>query len=505
MSIGTPSLPEHLPLEEARPVHARWSELNADFLDHVARNPEYLSRGTFASLNSQDWLRKLSIQPWPLFMGAEQRREVERVTLGMDRLIKSVLERFLGNDPARILEFYRPGESVDGSRSYAPPMSEFMLSMLLSEPTGIASAPSRTDYLEDAEGLKCLEYNAGGFMGGFQSTSIGELYLACPPIARFLEERGVRARAPRTVEAFLRHLVDETVRMGVWTGGDFNVALVVRPHEPAQVALQTEEMYGPPLRRVLAERGMPGGRAFLCGAEEFRQDRRSLFIGTHPVHLVVELHDGSADVRLPFRLFKSGRINFVTGPITFLLCDKRSLALLSEHARSDEFTAEERALVERHLPWTRAVQPGLASFRGRGLRLPDDLAERREEFVLKKATSLAGRHVRVGRFRTDAEWRADLAQAVAEGDWVVQEYLTPLPYLFQSGEAGAVRHDLVWGLFAFGDHFGGSFLRMQRHSGTSGVVNTHQGAEVGVFLELEDGPRSPPHARADFSLSLIHI
>ena len=477
--------PAALPAEEARPVHARWSELNVEFLDHVARNPEYLARESFASLNSHDWLRKLSIQPWPLFMGPEQRREVERVALGMDRLVKGVLERFLGNDPARIVEFYRANVGVDGSRPFVSHMNEFILEMLLEEPSGIESAPSRADYMEDAEGLKCLEYNAGSYLGGFHATPIGELYLECPPVARFLEEKRRRARAPDTVAALFRHLVDETVRMGAWSGGDFNVALVSRPHVPERLPMHPEHMYGPPLRRVLAARGMPGGRFFSCGAEDFRIERGALFVGEHPVQLVIEHHDGSADLRPLFRLFKVGRINFVSGPISEILSDKRNLALLSEHARSDELTADERALLERYLPWTRIVRPGQTHFRGRGFRLPDDLAGRREEFVLKKATSLGGSHVRVGRFRTDAEWRDDLSRAVQEGDWVVQEYLAPLPYCFQAGEHGAERHDMVWGLFAFGGHFGGAFLRMQRRGG-GGVVNTRQGAEVGVFLELEE-------------------
>lgn len=476
MHTSTPSPPELRPLDEARPAHARWSELNGEFLDFVARNPEYLDRGTFACLGEARWLRKLDIQPWPLFMGAEQRREVERVALGMDRLVKGVLERFLGGDPARILEFYR-----------GPRMNEFLLALTLEEPDGISGAPSRADYVEDRDGLKFLEYNAGGFLGGLQAGDLGEQYLACPPVARFLEEKERRARAPDTLGALFRHLVEDTVRLGAWKDGELNAAVVARPHEEAQAALHVEARYDRALRRVLEERGMPGGRAFVCDAGDLRDERGTLVVRGHPVHLVLEHHDGSGDLRLAFRLFKTGRVNLVSGPIGTILNDKRNLALISENAGSDEFTAGERALIERHLPWTRRVLPGPTTFRGRGIRLPDDLADRREEMVLKKATSLGGgRDVVVGRFRGDAEWRQDLALAVQEGDWVVQEYLETIPYCFQRGERGAVRHDMVWGLFAFGDHFGGTFLRMQPHGGGTGVVNTRQGAEVGVFLELDD-------------------
>jgi len=483
MSIDTPAV--HLPdLELARPAHDRWSELNGRFLDHAEAHPHLLERETFASIYQARWLRKLDLNPWPLFMDAARRAEAERITLGIDALVKGVTARFLRNDPATILEFFGAGQGEGGGPLSR--MGEKMLSVVLMEPDGISTAPSRTDFVEDADGLKCLEYNAGSSLGGLQTGDIGEQYLACPAIAGFLDEQGRRARAPDTVGALLRHFVDETERMGVWRGGDFNVAVITRPHNPEQIELHAGEMYERALRRVLRERGISGGRAFACGAEDLREEGGAPFIGEHRIHVVMDQHDGSRFPRDQFRQFKQGRVNFVSGPIGSILSDKRFLALLSENAASDDFTAAERALVEAHLPWTRRVLPGVrTTFRGRGFRLPDDIADYREELVLKKATSMAGLHVRVGRFRTDAEWRADVAQAAREGDWIVQQYVQPIPYLFQTGEQGAVLHDLVWGLFAFGAHYGGAFLRMQPR-GSGGVVNTHRGAEVGVFLELED-------------------
>jgi hypothetical protein len=247
------------------------------------------------------------------------------------------------------------------------------------------------------------------------------------------------------------------------------------------------ETYTATLRRVLEERGMPGGRALVCGIGDFREEGGSLFVGEHRVHLVMEHHDGRGKLRLPLKHFKAGRVNLVGGgPMGRLLPDKANLALISENALSDEFTGEERAFIERHVPWTRRVIPMRTTFRGRGIRLPDDLVDRRAELVLKKAGAFGGTAVFVGRFRTDAEWRGDLARAAWEEDWIVQEYLEPIPYCFQAGERGAVRHDMVWGLFAFGDHFGGALLRMMPHAGTDGVVNSAQGAQVGVGLELED-------------------
>lgn len=160
--------------------------------------------------------------------------------------------------------------------------------------------------------------------------------------------------------------------------------------------------------------------------------------------------------------------------------------MVSENAGSEEFTAEERALIERHVPWTRRVLPGRTTFHGRTVRLPDDLPELRQELVLKKATSLGGHHVHLGRSCTNEDWSAVVARAVREEDWVVQEYLEAVPYRFQHGDAGTARFEMIWGLFAFGSHFGGAFLRMQAAAERARVVNTAQGAEVGILLEVAD-------------------
>ncbi|HYH79789.1 MAG TPA: hypothetical protein VEX86_08325 [Longimicrobium sp.] len=472
-------------LADAKPVHARWSEVNREFLEFVERNPACLDRASFASIYADPSMQYFPIQPWPLFVGAEQRREMEAVALGMDRLVKDVLERFLENDPKRLVEFYGTKGTMDGAPSLVLELSEDMLALILEEPNGVRSAPSRADYIETRDGLQCIEYNAGACLGGMQNDAIAELYLEAAPTARFLREGGRRARGSGLLRAFFRHLVEDTADLGVWRGGDFNVAVAVRPHAPGRIAMHSAEIYTRELCRVLDERaGAPRGRVLLCALDELVQERGgAVSLGGHPVHAVVEQDNGEGDIRPVFRAFKMGGVNLFSGPISHVLRDKRNLVLLSEHAGSDEFTAAERSLIERHLPWTRRLLPGRTTRRGRAVRLPEALLEGREAFVLKKASSVGGTFVEIGRLRSDAEWKEAIRRALWEEDWVVQEYLETVPYVFQSGETGAARHELVWGLFAFGDHFGGAWLRMQAQGG-HGVVNARRGAETGALLEV---------------------
>ncbi len=473
-------------LDEAKPVHAKWSEVNRQFLEFVERNPESLDRASYAPLYHDPSLRCFSVQPWPLFFDPARLRELGELAVGMDRLVKGVVERFLENDPARIVEFYRTRGSMDGSPTMARALTEDLVTLLVEEPNGIRGAHSRGDYIETRDGLKFIEPNAGGFIGGLHTDHLCGRYLECGPIERFLREAGRRARPMGICRALFRHVVDDTVRLGVWTSGDFNVAMVVRPHFPEIVDQHIEEEYTRDLRAVLEEGGpAPGGRVILCSLDEIVAERGGLTLQGLPVHAVIEQHDGNGDIRPVFRAFKMEMVNLFSGPIGDILSDKRNLVLLSEHAGSDDFTGPERSLIERHVPWTRHVLPGHhATFRGQPLRVPDDLPARREDFVLKKASSLGGDFVVVGRYRTPGEWDQAIARALWEEDWVVQEYLETLPYCFQNAEAGAVRHELVWGLFVFGDHFGGVHLRMQATGRGAGVVNTRQGADIGAGLAL---------------------
>jgi hypothetical protein len=474
-------------LDEAKPVHARWSEVNRQFLEFVATNPECLDRGSYAVVCQSPRLQTYrSVQPWPLFFEAPRLRELAEMAVGIDGLVKAAIERFLRNDVQTIADFYHTGASMDGSPGLSGAIPEDTIPILVAKPNGVASAFSRGDYLETQDGLKLLELNAGGFIGGLQADHLCERYLESTPTARFLRQVNRRARPMGIRRAMLRHVVEDTERLGAWKEGAFNVAIVIYPNRPTIIAEFDAEEYTRELHAALVEAGhAPRGRVMLCSLDDVAAGWTGVTLAGEPVHALIEQHDGGSDIRPVYRAFKARRVNLFSGPIKGILTDKRNVARLSEQADSDDFTAAERALIERHIPWTRRVLPSRTTFRGRPLRLPDDLPSGRDEFVLKKGWSRGGDFVVVGRFRTPDEWDQAVARAVWEGDWVVQERLDSVPYCFHNAEAGAVRHELVWGLFVFGEHFGGVHLRMQP-AGRSGVVNTSQGADLGAGLALVD-------------------
>ncbi|MCP4153049.1 MAG: hypothetical protein GY757_35280 [bacterium] len=95
-----------------------------------------------------------------------------------------------------------------------------------------------------------------------------------------------------------------------------------------------------------------------------------------------------------------------------------------------------------------------------------------------------GEGVVIGKSVLQAQWEEHVAGALGAGNWLVQEYVETPPLMYQLGD-GCALHESIWGLFAFGENFGGGFLRVMPVEGSSGVINTAQGARLSVLFEVE--------------------
>ncbi|HXO42601.1 MAG TPA: hypothetical protein VN999_14205, partial [Thermoanaerobaculia bacterium] len=208
----------------------------------------------------------------------------------------------------------------------------------------------------------------------------------------------------------------------------------------------------------------------------FHRDRR--------ISAVIEATDSQTPPDV-YRCFKARRVGLYNGPLAKMLGDKRSLALLSQHEDSDLLTAEERALVRRHLPWSREVVAGRTTYRGERVDLLDFALAHRESLVLKAAQGRQGIDVYLGSRTSPEEWRRRLVEAAGMRTMLLQEYVTSRPYLFQCGDRGWARHQAVWGTFTFGGSYGGAFLRLLPLDLGPEIINSARGATEGLIFEVE--------------------
>jgi acyl carrier protein len=445
------------------------------FLRFVEKNPEALERASFAELEHHNVGSSYPLQPWPALADAARVAEMERVSTGIARLIKSLPRRVFGNDPERLHDFYGLG-------------SPALARLLVQEPDGLAATIGRGDFLDSSAGLQCLEFNMLSALGGWEARLWSEAYLRVPVFARFLREEGLRVACRDTVELLLTHVVTEARELGM-TGGEINLALVT----PERAAAHGQHLQGWLAGRYAetVRREAPGAQGTLVVAAypELRERSGFLWAGDRRIHAAVELHDeGTAAQAL--RCFRAGTLKLFNAPIRVVLTDKRNLALLSERAESgDLLSPAERELVQRHVPWTRRLAAAAATRNGREVWLPELALAAREELVIKKARAGRGSAVHMGAGTPEAAWRERVEQALVEGDWIVQERVEPLPAIHQQGERGSGPHDVLWGLFVLGERYGGGFLslapRAARTGSTGGVINVMRGATVGVLFEVD--------------------
>ncbi|MGI8329152.1 hypothetical protein ACRYCC_04250 [Actinomadura scrupuli] len=158
-----------------------------------------------------------------------------------------------------------------------------------------------------------------------------------------------------------------------------------------------------------------------------------------------------------------------------MLANKKVLAWVSEGR--PWMTETERDLADRYLPWTREVRDTKTTWRGRVRALPELLLAHPENFVLKKSIGMMGLEVLLGPDTGERRWADAVEDALASGDWIVQEYITPVrvPMVLSDGSEAGTRTEMVAPVLSpclFGTGSGGCLTRFFP-DGSRGVVSVY--------------------------------
>jgi uncharacterized circularly permuted ATP-grasp superfamily protein len=102
---------------------------------------------------------------------------------------------------------------------------------------------------------------------------------------------------------------------------------------------------------------------------------------------------------------------------------KAFFAVLTDERNDALFSASERDLIRKHVPWTRVVEDVRTLHYGERIELLEFLRNRRENLVLKPSDEYGGTGVKLGWEATQAEWDATIAIALEarQGCWITQE------------------------------------------------------------------------------------
>lgn len=451
------------------------SKVNLDFLAFVEKNPACLKRENFSEL--EELRNKLHfLQAWPTFLGSGTKKMFREAGVEIFNLIKSIPERLFQNDTRKMSAYYQLPVSVLDVQMEG--VTREHLDHLL----------ARGDFIFSPSGLKCLEYNIAGNLGGHLLPLWESLYLKNPLILRFLREYDVTIKNKNLLEQYLAHCMRTAEPLASRSGdAEINVALVLIGD--MQVNLSPMAGYLEKLYQELLQREYPSqkGNIFLCDfpALDVRDD--IVYYKGCRIHALTEWYFGVTPPRI-MKAFKAGNILIMNGPITNLMSAKSNLALLSEHADTDTgvFSPEEKNIIRKYVPWTRKITGGETVYRDERIQLEDFVLSHKDALVIKPSLGLGGDGVYIGKSTPRDQWEERVKNAVLKKNWVVQEAVASGSALYQHGETGCAVYDMVWGFFIFGVHYVGTFLRVILKKDAPRIVNTHQGAQVSVVFEMKE-------------------
>jgi hypothetical protein len=486
--------------ENIAKAHEDLSPVSLRFIRYATENPEMLKRSAFQRhLILSEEGRKM--QPWPCFLGKRKKQEVETVNREVLKLIRAIPERIFDNDYHKIATYYEIHPGI--VEYFLTGANRFHLDNLL----------ARGDYIFSASGIQCIEFNIAGKLGGLDISRRERAAMYVPEMSKFLKKYNITPQNEELYHLLFRHFVECAQHLTGDDGDEINAALVWPGYNPAvqnQMELILDQFYQSFIRD-----SYPGksGRFFFCDYPHFQVTEDSLIYKNKPIHVLHEYYAGFVPQPI-LNLFEKRKLVIFNSPVTALMTNKLNMAVLSEQENSGIFTPDEQQIIRSHIPWTRKVVSGETDFKGKTVRMEEFLLENREQLILKPSIGLGGMDVHIGlaapadlwqrtveralqsfdwksvdighgKQMTPQRWEELIRLAGNKGNWVVQEYVESLPYLFQYGEDGCSPHDVVWGFFMFGNTYAGGMVRLLP-KGNINAINTHAGAETTVILEAGD-------------------
>jgi len=119
--------------------------------------------------------------------------------------------------------------------------------------------------------------------------------------------------------------------------------------------------------------------------------------------------------------YRAGAICMVNSFRSKIIHKKALFAVLTDARHSALFSAEERAMIKGHVPWTRKVRRGKSDYHGEEIDLLEFIAARRDRLVLKPNDDYGGHGIYIGWNPDDIGWDEAMHNALANGDYLVQE------------------------------------------------------------------------------------
>lgn len=146
-----------------------------------------------------------------------------------------------------------------------------------------------------------------------------------------------------------------------------------------------------------------------------------------------------------------------------ILYKKASFAVLSDEVNNQYFSAQEREVIDAHIPWTRRVEERISRYKDQPIDLIPFIIRHKDRFVLKPNDDYGGRGIVLGWEVDNTEWEKSVQTALGL-PYVVQEriVLPTEPYpSYIDGRVHYIDRQLDTAPFVFfGEYVDGCLTRL---------------------------------------------
>jgi len=457
-------------------MYNQLSPVNLKFLKTVEQNPEYLKRENFQELI--DWQHistPVRLQPWPFFINNATQNHFAEASTRIFDLIKTLPWRIFSLNPKQISEYFQlPLEHV----------KYFLFSTSQQHIQGLLG---RGDFILSHSGLKCVEFNATSTLGGWELPIWEILYKKNPLIAGFINRHHLKIKNQNLLSILFDNLIDMNNRLFPQEQ-EINIAVAIFDPKFVQ-SMESHDSYLNQLyMQQLSKRNTnesKNGHIVFCMLNQLHKENEYLYYQDKRIHTIIDYAAGDIPIDI-LALSKMEKVLLYNGPVSFIISDKLNLALLSELEDSEIFSNEERQTIKEYIPWTRKMASGQTTYKGEKIDLENFVRENQEQLVLKPSGGHGGEGVYVGIHTSTTQWQEAVTEALQQKRWLVQERVEGVPLIFQEGENNSSLFDAVFGMFVYGNTYGGVLLRTMPQKQGKGVINSLQGAKVPIIFEVEE-------------------
>jgi uncharacterized circularly permuted ATP-grasp superfamily protein len=281
---------------------------------------------------------------------------------------------------------------------------------------GLASTASRLDAFLLPDSLKFAEYNAESPAGAGYSETLAELFRDLPMMEKFVKYFDVHTYplSAKLLDALIMSYID-------WGGANKRPQIAIVDWKEVPTWSEFEI-----LQARFIKLGVP---TVIADPRDLLFDGKSLTAHGKKIDLVyrrVLINDIVARPKECEALVKAYAANAVCVSNT-LRCKiphvKSFFAVLTDERNSGLFSIAERALIHKHIPWTRVVADVKTGHYGEPIELLPFINSHRENLVLKPSDEYGGTGVTLGWETKESAWDKILQKALEakNGAWIVQE------------------------------------------------------------------------------------